>query len=160
MKKALSVTSPTHGMALAVYFFLGLFGLMGVLGLTQASAIAQAMGEGVGDIWSTTLMIVSFGCFSSAISAARARRPEHHLKVEMFFSLGLAANLGFLMYVVIESFGPKGIVSASLTSPFMIGALLRAGQIFLELRVIKKARAHPEVSEPVMADPRDEHERD
>lgn len=160
MKKALSVTSPTHGMALAVYFFLGIFGLLGVFGLTNDSAITKAMGEGIGDIWSTTLMIASFGCFFSAIFASRARRPEHHLHTEMLFSLALAVNLGFLMYVVIDNFGLKGAISAFLTSPFVFGALIRAWQIWYERRLIKSARAHPEESEPVMADPRDHHELD
>jgi len=159
MKKALSVTSPNHGMALAVYFFLGIFGLLGVLGLTNDSAITRSMGEAIGDIWSTTLMISSFGCFSAALSASKARKPEYHLRSEMYFCLALALNLGFLMYVVGANFGLRGVISASLAAPFMFGALLRAWQIKHERKLIKVARAHPEEAEPVMADPRDDNER-
>jgi hypothetical protein len=114
------------------------------------------MGEGVEDIWSTTLMIASFGCLSSALFASKARRPEYHLRSEMWFAVALGVNLSFLMYIVINAYGYVGVVSASLTTPFVVGALLRAWQIRNECNRIKEARAHPEEAEPVMADPRDD----
>lgn len=158
MKKALSVTSPNHGMALSVYCFLGVFGLLGVFGFTDTNAVAISMGQGMGDIWTTTLMISGFGAFVSAVLASNALRPEYHLRGEMFFCLALAVNLSFLIGVVINNFGYSRMFSALLALPFIVGSLFRAWQIHYEQSLIKEARAHPEEAEPVMADPRDKDE--
>lgn len=159
MKRALSVTSPTHAVALAVYFILGLLGLFYVLKLSSSSALAQAMGPGVADVWGTSLMICGFGSFFSAIAAGKSKNPEANLRLEMLFTLGLFFNMALFSYMVINGFGMMAITSVVQALAFGIGSLLRSIQIFFEVRLIGRARAHPTESDPVMGDPRDGHER-
>lgn len=158
MKKPLSVSSPTHALAIGVYFILGFSGFVGVFRMAQESSIIKAMGPGVSDTWSTTLMIAGWGALASAFAAKKARRPEHNLKLEMLFALALGLNLSFFMGVVVANFGIRGFSTLVFAGAFAAGAIGRSIQIFLDLRLIKRARAHPEPADPVMADPRDDTE--
>lgn len=156
MKKALSVTSPDHAVALAAYFVLALFGLVGVFHLTKSSSIFNAFPEGMADVWSTTLMISAGGSFLSALSAKRSRRPDDYLRMEMIFTLGLGVNLSYLMHVVSTSFGGSGFFTIAFAGAFALGSFARALQIYFDKRRVRKARANPKTeSVPVLADPRD-----
>lgn len=159
MKKPLSVSSPTHAIALAVYFMLGFSGFMGVFNLSNASRVVQAMGEGNSDVWATTLMIGGWGALTSAIAAKKARRPEYNLRLEKIFCLTIFVNLSYYTCILLTNFGDRGISTALFSATFALGALFRAIQLFFERRLIKRARANPEPAEPVMADPRDESDR-
>lgn len=158
MKKPLSVTSPTHAVALAVYFILGLLGLFYVLDFSSSSALAEAMGQ-FSDVWGTSLMVGGFGAFFSAIAAGRARLPESNLRLEMLFTASLSISMGLFTYLIVQSFGMMAITSVVQAIAFGLGTLFRSIQIFFEVRLIRLARAHPSESDPVMGDPRDEHER-
>lgn len=156
MKKPLSITSPGHAWSLVTYFMLGLTGLSGVLSLNKQSGVIAFMGEGVADVWSTTLMLAGWGAFASAIGAMKADRPEVNLKTEMLLCYALFFNLVFFFYVVLTSSGLKGLNTALFTLLFIVGSVFRAWQIKGELRLIKAARAHPSEADPVMGDPRDD----
>lgn len=154
MTKPLSVTSPTHAVALAVYFILGLLGAFYVLKLSSSSALATAMGP-IADVWGTTLLVSGFGAFFSAIAAGRAKSPEANLRLEMLFTLGLFFAMGLFAYLAVVAFGTMAITSIVQALAFGLGALFRSVQIFFEVRLIRLAKAHP-TSAPVMGDPRDE----
>lgn len=157
MKKPLSITSPGHAWALVTYFMLGFSGLAGVLNLNKDSAITKAMGDGVADVWSTTLMLSAFGCFAAAVAASKASRPEVNLKTEMILNWALFFNLLYLFYMILLVSGLRGFTTLLFTLLFIVGSAFRAWQIKGELKLIKVARAHPTESDPVMGDPRDEH---
>lgn len=159
MKKPLSVTSPIHAVALAVYFILGLMGLFYVLGISSSSALAQALNHGMGDVWGTSLMVAGFGAFLSAIAASRASSPEGNLRLEMIFAFAMSISMFLFTYLVSKTFGMVAVTSILQSVALGLGCLLRSVQIFFELRLIKRARAHPSEADPVMGDPRDEPER-
>jgi hypothetical protein len=138
---------------------LGLSGFFAVFGLSKSSGIIQAMGEGPSDVWATTLMIGGWGALASAIAAKKARKPEHNLRLEKIFCIALFLNLSFFVYMTLLHFGPRGFSSVMFASTFALGFLFRAVQLFLERRLIKRAREHPEPADPVMADPRDDSVR-
>lgn len=155
-RKPLSITSPTHGMALAGYFFLGFLGVFAILTFhTTDNAIVKLMGNPMVDVWSVTLTISAFGCLISAVAAAKARRPENNLRLEAIFAFGLFLNLTYLC-VMISSYGPRAILSIAAFGAFAVGALFRAIQILVERGKVKKARMNPSISDPVLADPREE----
>jgi len=156
MKKPLSITSPTHAWALVTYMMLGFSGLGGVLNLNKESAVTKAMGEGVADVWSTTLMLIGFGLFAAAVAASRAPRPEVNLKVEMILCVALAANLVFFLVKLVEVSQSRAFTTFVFALIFIIGSGGRAWQIYYEMGLIKKARAHPTEADPVMGDPRDD----
>lgn len=158
MKKPLSVTSPTHAVALAVYFILGLLGTFYLLKLSASSALAASLGP-FADVWGTSLMVSGFGAFASAIAAGKSKSPESNLRLEMLFTLGLAISMGLFSYLAVRAFGMMAVTSIIQAVAFGTGALFRSIQIFFEVRLIGRARAHPSESEPVMGDPRDEPER-
>lgn len=159
MKKALSITSPTHAWGLTSYFILGFSGLAGVFNLNQQSAVIAAMGEGVADIWSTVLMLSGFGAFAAAIAASKALKPEYNLRTEMYLNVTLFFCLGYFLYVTVSVAGWRGFTTGIFAVVFILGSLFRAIQIYLEMKLIKQARAHPTEADPVMGDPRDESEQ-
>jgi hypothetical protein len=159
MKKPLSVSSPTHAIALSVYFMLGWAGFLGVFNLSAESATIQAMGPVLEDVWATTLMIGGWGALSAAVAAKKARRPEYNLRTEKIFCLALFINLTYFTYVALSSFGARGFSIAVFAMTFALGTFARAVQLFFERRLIARARANPEQADPVMADPRDESDR-
>lgn len=155
MKKPLSITSPDHGIALAMYFMLGFGGLGLILNKTSGSAarMVSTYGLMVTDIWAVTLMICGFTAFFAAVAAKYSPRPEHNLWAEMYACIGLFFNLGFFIHLVLTTIG---VGSIAFLLPFFIGSGFRALQIFLEQRLIRKARLHPRQSDPMLADPRDD----
>lgn len=154
MKKPLSVTSPTHAMGLAVYFMLGLFGFLGVFNAGRSSALIGAMGQGNSDVWATTLMIGGWGALISAIASSRARRPEYNMRWEKVFCILLCFNLSYVVWIAISVFGDRLFTSVMFGGTFAIGAGLRAYQLWMERKKIKKARQHPEVvTDELLADP-------
>lgn len=153
MKKPLAITSPNHAVALANYFFLGLSGVAMVIG-NNPNAMSRAMGEGIADIWGVTLAMSAFFAFFSALAARKARRPEYNLKMEMFACIGLTLNIAFFMIAVGTRFGISGLTTLMFALAFGVGFAWRVFQIAKEQTLIKKARANPHESDPVMADPR------
>lgn len=156
MKKPLSITSPTHAWALVTYFMLGFVGLSGVLSLNKQSGVIASMGEGVADVWGTTLMLAGFGAFAAAVAAGKAAKPEVNLKTEMILCVALFFNISFFLYMVLLSSGWRGFTTAVFSLLFIIGSAFRAWQIRYELKLIVQARAHPSEADPVMGDPRDD----
>lgn len=154
-RKPLSITSPNHAVALANYFFLGLSGVLLVIG-SNANAMSRAMGEAIADIWGVTLAMSAFFAFFSALAARKARRPEYNLKMEMYACVGLTLNLAFFMVCIGVRFGVAGLTTLMFALAFGVGFAWRVFQIIQEQRLIKKARANPHESDPVMADPRNE----
>lgn len=155
-KKPLSITSPNHAVALAIYFVLGLSGLLSVLSPTNTGAMARAAGENIADVWAVTLCMTSWLAFASALAAKKARKPEYNLKMEMWACIGLTINLLYFMLMVGIRFGSAGVTSLAFGAAFAIGFGWRALQIAGEQRLLRKARANPHESGPVMADPRNE----
>jgi hypothetical protein len=156
MKKPLSITSPAHAWALVIYMMLGFSGLGGVLNLNNESAVTKSMGEGVADVWSTTLMLIGFGLFAAAVAASRTMRPEVNLRVEMILCTALFFNLTFFLVKLLEVAQSRAFTTFVFTLIFILGAGGRAWQINHEMGLIKKARAHPTEADPVMGDPRDD----
>jgi len=154
-RKPLSITSPNHAVALANYFFLGLSGALLVIGNTP-NAMSRAMGESIADVWGVTLSMGAFLAFFAALAAKKARRPEYNLKIEMYSCIGLTLNLTFFMVAVGARFGIAGITTLMFALAFAVGFGWRVFQIMSEQRLLKKARANPHESDPVMADPRNE----
>lgn len=141
MKKPLSITSPTHAVALAVYFILGILGLFYTVGVTKSNALAAAVGQGLTDLWGASLMICGFGAFLSAIAAGRARAPEANLRLEMIFCIGLFLNMGLFMYIAYEAVGAMALGAIVQAGAFGVGSFFRALQIAVEQRMIKKAKS-------------------
>jgi len=138
---------------------LGFAGLAGVLNLNKQSAVTAAMGEGVADIWSTALMLSAFGAFSAAIAASKSPTPEVNLRTEALLCVALFFNLGYFLFIVLAISGLRGFTTSIFALLFIVGSAGRAIQIWFELKLISKARAHPSEADPVMGDPRDELER-
>lgn len=159
MKKPLSITSPTHAVALANYCVLGFSGLLFIMnsGSSGPKLMERARGEMISDIWGASLMLFGFAAFAAAIAAKRSKMPEHNLRVEMWACSGLAINLGFFFSVLLESAGQAALTTLFFTLTFALGALFRAVQISVEQRLLKAARLHPVKSDAVLADPRDEY---
>lgn len=156
MKKPLSITSPNHSWALVCYFMLGAGGFGYVVNKTStiAGLMVREHGALTTDIWAISLMVFGFCAFGSAATAKLSPRPEHHLWVEMWCCVVLALDLAFLVSLLAKELG---LVSISFVLPFFLGAAFRALQIFLEQRLLKRARLHPMKSDSVLADPREEH---
>ncbi len=154
--RPLSITSPNHAVALSVYGIIGLSGLLFVVKVTTDSVMHRAAGGAITDVWGTVLMIAGFAAFFSAQFAKRSSKPEHNLRVEMFADIALFVSLGYASVMIFKELGPAAITTGLWTIAFSLGTLLRAAQIFFEVRLLKKARAHPKTSAPVLADPREE----
>lgn len=156
MIKPLSVTSPNHAVALSTYFILGFFGFLGVFNVGKQSSIFLALGEGISDVWATTLMIGGWGALAAALGATRARRPEHNMRLEKIFCVALFLNFAYLSWVVFHHFGEKGFFTLMCGVAFSVGCGLRVVQLWFERRKIIKSRQHPQVVTPeVLADPND-----
>jgi hypothetical protein len=155
-KKPLSITSPNHAVALAVYFILGLSGLLTALGPDGTGAMARSAGDNISDVWAVTLCMSSWLALGSALAAKRARKPEYNLKMEMWACIGLTVNLLAFIIAVSMRFGFAGITSLTFGAAFALGFGWRVVQIISERNLLKKARANPHESGPVMADPRNE----
>jgi CDP-diglyceride synthetase len=155
LRKPLSITSPDHAWALAIYLMLA--GAITIIGNNTTSAIYRAAGENVADVWGTLVMVFAGSALISAITARRSRTPETNMLLEMWACWGLSANLFFFCWKIWERFGEAAQSSLTFGGIFAVGALLRALQIIHERMIIKKARAFPVKSDPVLADPREDN---
>lgn len=148
-----------HAWALTSYFILGFTGLAGVFRLNSQSAVINAMGPGVADVWGTVLMIAGFGAFVAAITAANTATPEHNLRLEMYLNVTIFFAVGYFLYISAQTSGWRAFNTVVFASVFIMGSALRSWQIHHEINLIRSARRHPTTADPVMGDPRDEEPR-
>jgi len=161
--EVVAITSPTHAMALVVYFCTAVQGVFFLTGVSSARGVEDIIGRDslLFAVWAYGFVVFGALSFISSLTSKYFRKPNSILKVELAAIVGLIP--GYLLYQVSlqqQGFASdnyvkpglemlKGFTFAATTQLFAVGAIIggiaRIIQITLDLwklrrRLINKFR--------------------
>lgn len=149
----LTVTTPTHGLAITIYWSQGLLGILYVTGVAQAMAMTQIAGERATGVWGMLLALAGVTCAMAAHSASQARNPAGWLRVELWAAVLLGA-LSALYEVTLVIANGLGVPTTQVyAAAIAVGCGVRVRQIVVERRRVVRALDHMRMAPPTIAEP-------
>ncbi|BDZ40833.1 hypothetical protein GCM10025865_01320 [Paraoerskovia sediminicola] len=146
--RPLTVTTPTHALAVVAYWSQVILGLAYLTGLADALAMTELFGVRFTAVWAAWLLTSGLVCGVVVQATARERNPDRGLHVEFWavLSLGAASTLYEATLIAGNGFGV--LTTQVYATAIAVGAVMRARQISIERRHLHhaldvRARAAP-----------------
>jgi len=158
--KPLTVTTPTHAIALTTYWSQVALGLLYTFDIAHARALTSLVGVRVSFLWALLLTASALACALAAHRAEHKANPVHTLSVEEWGDWVLAAMLALYEASLVIDNGFGVPTTQVFTAAVVVGALLRSRQIRKEQRRVSRAleNVHYASPPPLAEAPGDSHQ--
>lgn len=154
-RRALQVTTPSHGIALGIYALTAALGVFHLTDIAAAKALTDRIGVGAANLWAVGMMAGGGTAFTAAVTA----RPHNIVRDLAAEAIGCAAmGLAFGLYLWSLFSGYSGFTSSmttkSLSAAVIVGCIIRIVQIIRERNRVQAALSQPvPANPPPLADP-------
>lgn len=133
------LTSTNHAFALCAYLIVFIQGIMFLSGVAQSRGVEAIIGEHslLFTVWSFGFLVFGLAAFVSALISPFFVRPNFMLQMEFYSVIGVSAvNLLYEIGLLTQGldFAPTTQLFAL---AFVIGGIVRAIQIQLDLRILR-----------------------
>lgn len=148
IRPALTLTTPTHGVAVGVYLFVGALAVLQLAGAAEASSLGKMLGSAT-VLWAVGMLSSAFLALASALAALARRVAKTAMVGEAFGCAGIAAALGYYLRSLLVSYPlMSNLFTKSFAVAIIAGCIFRVAQVAIELVRLRRARAHPRPADP------------
>lgn len=127
MNKAVTITTPTHALAVAIYFFQAALGICHILDLATAKSMTELTGPIVADLWALALIMSGIAAAGAVLTAHAT--PVRALQIEFWAVLTIGAlNVGYELSLAFGMGLGEALTTQLFTTSVAIGCIARAVQ--------------------------------
>lgn len=137
MNKPVTITTPTHALAVAIYFFQAALGICQILDLATAKAMIGIVGQIPTDLWALLLIMAGIMAAFSVLTAHKT--PVRALQIEFWsvLTVGLL-NVCYELSLLVGMGLGEALTTQLFTTSVAIGCIARAMQARRDrMRVIR-----------------------